>query len=255
MRIGFVGTGGITKAVVTGLCASPLEMEGIVLSPRNADVANELARLDARVRIAQSNQHVVDASDVVCIAVLPKIAPEVMRGLTFRNGQPVISFVAGLAMRELEQCIGADATPVRAVPLPTSAQRQGSTVIYPPSDAAKAIFAAIGAAVEVADETQFDAFLAVTATMASFYSVIEKEAQWLTGKGVPYASARTFLAGYHVGLSGLATSDDASFSDLARHCTTEGGINELMQRTLDAQGVFEQFGAGLDAVWKRLETK
>jgi pyrroline-5-carboxylate reductase len=255
MRIGFVGTGSITQAVVTGLCNSDFGATKIALSPRNAEIAEALARLDDRVRVCASNQEVVDASDVVCIAVLPNVAQDVLKALAFRSGQTVISFVAGVTMPMLASCIADGVTRVRAIPLPATALGCGSTAIHPANVEAKRIFSAIGAAVEVDDETQFDAFLAATATMSTFYSMVDAQTQWLANKGVSYDNARTFMAGHYAGLMKLAMSGGESFAELAQHCTTQGGINELMQKTLDEQGVFDKFGTALDVVWKRLETK
>ncbi|WP_250454428.1 pyrroline-5-carboxylate reductase [Caballeronia sp. ATUFL_M2_KS44] len=252
-RLGFIGTGAITKAVVTGLCQSSFHLTSVVLSPRNAQVAASLASIDERVSVGASNQDVVDRSDVVCIAVLPKLAPDAVNALKFSPRQTVISFVAGWPLDEVKRAVDADVGIARAIPLPATAQGNGSTVIYPPNEHAAAMFASIGAAVEVTDETQFDAFSAITATMASYYAFMEVQAQWLAQHGVPYEKARTFLAGYHDGLGRLALSGDDAFTELARECTTEGGINELMHRTLEKEGVFRQYGAALDAVWKRLE--
>ena len=43
MRVGFVGTGAITEAIVRGMKGSALASWPVVLSPRNAEVARGLA--------------------------------------------------------------------------------------------------------------------------------------------------------------------------------------------------------------------
>ena len=55
MTLGFVGTGHITVAMVEGLCAAPLPVERIVVSPRNAANAARLARRFANVTVARDN--------------------------------------------------------------------------------------------------------------------------------------------------------------------------------------------------------
>jgi pyrroline-5-carboxylate reductase len=252
MRIGFVGTGSITKAVVTGLCRSKLVFEGISLSPRNAKVADMLASTDTRIRVCSNNQQVVDTSDVVCIGVLPEVAPSVIEELKLRSDQTVISFVAGLKFEQLIGLLGNEVAVARAIPLPATAIGSGSTAIYPPNEIASTIFSAIGSAVAVTEEQQFDAFSAVTATMSSYYTLIEEQAQWLTKRGIPYDDARKFLAQYYIG---LASPTGTPFSQLAKDHSTPGGINELMHDKLGAEGVFNQFGTALDVVWKRLESK
>lgn len=83
IRIGFVGTGTITTAVVTGLCgaedASDLQ---ITVSPRNQEKAAALlAQFPAQVSIGKDNQEVLDRSDIVCIAVTPVQAPQTLSAL------------------------------------------------------------------------------------------------------------------------------------------------------------------------------
>ncbi|MFM0048185.1 pyrroline-5-carboxylate reductase [Caballeronia grimmiae] len=251
MRIGFIGSGGITRAVVTGLCEGGAKHE-ISLSPRNAEVAAQLSQLDDRVRVRESNQQVVDASDVVCIAVVPNIAEAVLQALTFRADQTVISFVAGLTVERLKRCLRSDRAIVRAIPLPATAHGSGSTVVYPRNAQAKAIFDAIGTTVEVTEEAQFDLFAVATATMSTYYGFVEAQAKWLAERGVPSEGARAFLAGYYSGLARLAQVGNDSFSELAKQCTTEGGINELMQQKLQSEGFFDQVGSAMDAVEKRL---
>ncbi|KIG01631.1 pyrroline-5-carboxylate reductase [Caballeronia concitans] len=252
MRIGFIGSGSITRAVVTGLCHGDAKHD-IWLSPRNAEVAAQLAQLDDRVRVGESNQQVVDASDVVCVAVVPDVADEVLQALNFRADQIVISFVAGVTIRRLKRCIGERVSIVRAIPLPATAHGSGSTVIYPRNAQATELFDAIGATVEVTEESQFDLFSVATATMSTYYSFVEAQAKWLAQRGVPYDGARTFLAGYYSGLAKLAQVSDDSFTELARQCTTEGGINELMHDKLQSEGFFDQVGRAMDAVEKRLK--
>src|SRR4051812_6890899 len=55
MRIGFIGTGRIAEAVVTGLCTSAAPPDEVLLSPRNAAIAQRLAMRFPIVQIAANN--------------------------------------------------------------------------------------------------------------------------------------------------------------------------------------------------------
>jgi len=68
MKLGFVGTGSMTSAMVTGLRSSALESPSIFLSPRNSIVAVELAGLFPHVSITASNQDVLDQCETVVLA-------------------------------------------------------------------------------------------------------------------------------------------------------------------------------------------
>jgi pyrroline-5-carboxylate reductase len=253
MRIGFVGTGTITRAIVTGLLHVDAPFEHIYLSPRNTDIASKLAGLDRRILVCGTNQEVLDASDIVCLAVVPQIAAEVLDALNFEDRHHVISFIAGVSISDLEQMVGKAHATIRAVPLPAVAAARGSTAICPPDEVTRQLFSYLGTPVEVADESKFDALSAVTATMASFYAVLETQAQWLVAQGIDYNSARAYLAGYSVGLAHETTNSDKPFSALVRDSMTPGGINEQLHGELSGKGAYAYYSEALDNVLRRVE--
>ncbi|MEM5295584.1 pyrroline-5-carboxylate reductase [Burkholderia sp. JPY481] len=252
MRLGFIGTGTITKAVVTGLCRFGVSFDRISLSPRNPVMAAGLAARDERIHVCVSNQEVLEASDVVCLAVVPQIAVEVLGELEFDTRHHVVSFIAGVSLAELRRLIPAAGGVARAVPLPAVAEGKGSTAICPSDDIAKSIFSALGQAVEVDDERKFDALSAVTATMASFYAVLETQAAWLVQQGVGYAAARAFLSGCCLGLAHDAVRTEQPFSALVTQSMTPGGINEQLHSELSRRGAYDLYEEALDGVLRRI---
>ena len=95
-RFGFIGTGTITEAIVTGMLAGEGPAPEIIVSPRSAATAARLAALSSTVLVARDNQHVVDAAEMVFLAVRPNVAEDVVRALRFRAGQRIVSLVATL---------------------------------------------------------------------------------------------------------------------------------------------------------------
>ncbi|SFT83278.1 pyrroline-5-carboxylate reductase [Paraburkholderia aspalathi] len=244
MRLGFIGTGTITRAVVTGLLRFGVTFDHLSLSPRNAEIATGLADLDGRVRVCANNQEVLETSDVVCLAVVPQIATDVLGELRFDSRHHVISFIAGISIDEVHRLVRTVSKVVRAIPLPAVAEGKGSTATCPPDGVAKSIFSALGEAVEVDDEGKFDALSAVTGTMASFYAVLESQASWLVQEGLEYDAARAFLSGYCIGLAHDAAQTKEPLSAMVKHCMTPGGINEQVHTELSRQG-------GIRAVQRR----
>ena len=78
MKLGFIGTGALTSAIVTGLKSDPDNSVSILLSPRNEDIAASLASRYRDVRVAPDNQAVLDACDTVMLAVRPQLAHDVL---------------------------------------------------------------------------------------------------------------------------------------------------------------------------------
>lgn len=252
MRLGFIGCGTITAAIVTGLNSSGHEA-AIVVSPRNAAVAAGLGRRFANVTVAATNQGVLDACDVAVLAVRPQILAAVVAELRFRPDHQVISLVALTSLAYLRAAAAPAAVVTRAVPMPMVARRQGPTAVYPATALAKGIFDALGSTIELTDEKLFDAFTAETALMASYFRFVDTAAKWLTGQGVGAEQADRYVRQLFWGLAGTAmASPERSLGELVDEHQTRGGINEQVRTHLDGKGVFTELGNALDAVQARL---
>ena len=91
MRIGVLGTGTIATAVVHGIAGDGHQ---IVVSERSAENTSLLAAAYDEVSIA-GNQSVLDQSDVVFLGLMAEVAEKMLPGLSFREDQRVVSFMAG----------------------------------------------------------------------------------------------------------------------------------------------------------------
>lgn len=255
MKIGFIGTGVITEAIVTGLLKAEFPVAGIVVSPRSKATAGRLAALSPLVRIAKDNQEVVNDSDVVFLALRLQVAEEIVRSLSFAPGKIVASLIATVPIPVLRKWIGADLEISRAVPLPFVADLNGVTVVHPGSDILTDIFAALGAVTNCETIDEFDAFAAAGALMGTYFGFSEICAQWLGAAGVPYDKARAYLAPFFYGLAGSAVGTPAkSFEDLRIGHTTAGGLNDQLFERFREEGGLQALKAALDAVAERLDT-
>jgi pyrroline-5-carboxylate reductase len=254
VRLGFVGTGAITSAIVTGLNAAGLGGDTILVSPRNADTAAALAAKFPSVTVAASNQAVLDGCDVVMLAVRPQVAGEVLSALKFRIDHRIISLMAITPLEQVRAMVAPAQTVTRAVPLPLVADRCGPTPIFPPDQVAAAIFNRLGTAIEATSADQFIAFSTATATMAPYFTFAEEIAAWLTRHEVPAADARRYVGTVFQGLGNIAaTTQEHSLAALAGEFATRGGINEQVVAHMKARGAFDALSEGLDAVLERMK--
>jgi pyrroline-5-carboxylate reductase len=253
VRLGFVGTGAITSAIVRGLCAPPALACRISLSPRNASVAARLAaQFSDEVAVAASNQDVLDRSDVVFIAVRPQVADEVLRSLKFRPDHRVISLVAAMSKDDVTRRVRPAASVVCAVPLPTVAARIGPTAIFPADPVAEALFDRLGLALPIANEDQFQALWASTAVIATFFESLDSICSWLVDHAVPAARARDYVAMMFHGLVDAAQQTGVPFAELSDEFATKGGLNEQYLAQLRKAGVFDACPMALDAILARI---
>lgn len=255
MIYGFIGTGTISEAIVVGMMASPLPIAKVVLSPRNAEVARKLADRFDRVEVAASNQAVVDASDMLVLAVRLQIAEEVLRNLSFPAEKKVVSIIAATSHEKLAAWTGLPAdTLVRAIPLPFVADREGVTAVFPPDSEAEKLFGALGSAVACATKHEFDLLAAASSTMGTYFGILERLTEWLVGQGMDEGKAYSYLTPLFGSLAHVATrSPEAEFARLRHEFSTKGGLNEQVFSDFESRGGSVALSRALDRVLERIE--
>jgi pyrroline-5-carboxylate reductase len=253
MTMGFVGTGTITEAVVTGLGKTAFRDTPIVLSPRSASVAARLAAANRNVSIALGNQDVLDRSDLVFVAVRPQIAEEVIRSLRFRPGHHVISFVAATPMDQLLAWIDQPVRLSLAIPLPFIADLQGATAIYPPDEVSHALFSALGTAIQVENRPEFELLAVASCLIATYFGILDATSTWLQSQGLSRTAGDAYLRQLFSGLAHAARSKPvASFDELIGEHSTKGGLNEQVLEDFRDFGGAVALQKALDRVLARI---
>ncbi len=252
MSLGIVGVGGLSFAIVSGLCESPGFMEDVVLSPRNAEKAAELARKYGQVRVAASNQEVLDACDTILVTVLPKNVEEVLRELRFRPDHHAIHVAAAMRLERVMPLFAPATRVARGVPLPFAARRIGPTVLFGADERISGLFAHVGEVVNVATERELEILATITALMVPYYGLVKELVDWGAGKGLDAADGIRYTASMYEALSVLmrerCTPDMEAF--LAEN-TTPGGMNEYSLGHIRERGGYAPWVESLETVGKK----
>ncbi|AYM59751.1 pyrroline-5-carboxylate reductase [Agrobacterium fabrum] len=253
-KIGFIGTGAITDAMVRGLLAKPAAVPHVMVSQRSADIPARLAADFPQVIISGDNQMIVDGCDTVMLAIRPQIAEEVIRPLRFRDGQKVISVVAATSRDALLDWIGADVRLAQAIPLPFVARRKGVTAIYPADTDTAAIFNVLGNAVECTTKAEYDLLAAASALMATYFGIMQTTTEWLAENGLPEDKARAYVTPLFAGLSEVAllSGGKTDFTEMSREFATKGGLNEQVMQDFDRNGGSNALKEALSRVMERI---
>lgn len=252
MTYGFIGTGTITEAIITGMMVSPLAGERIVVSPRSHAVARSLAERYPNVSVADSNQAVAEAADVLILAIRPQVAGEVLASLAIPPKTKIISLVAATSHATLAAWTGHDAGGiVRAIPLPFVAEREGVTAVFPADPQAERLFNAVGAAAVCGTQDEFDLFAVTSALMGTYFGLLERLSDWLTARGMTDKQAREALVPLFGSLARVARGSSASFADLRAAHSTRGGLNEQVFVDFEALGGRDALFNALDRVHLR----
>ncbi|PRY21914.1 pyrroline-5-carboxylate reductase [Aliiruegeria haliotis] len=254
MRLGFIGTGVITEAIISGLLRTESDVTGFLVSERNRSISARLAKASDRVRICPENQEIVDQSDLVVLAVRPQDAKAVLSPLRFAEGQHVCSLIATVEAETLEEWVGTPLRAFRAIPLPSVAALRGVTALYPEDPVGVRIFAPLGSAVGARNLDEFDAFATASSLMGTYFGVLETATDWLCDSGIEPETAQKYLAPVFLGLALTANeADGTSFATLREEHSTPGGLNEQVFATFAANGGTDALRGALDAVGARVK--
>lgn len=252
--LGFIGTGTLTSALVTGFCERAGETPyPIVLSPRSREKADRLkAAYPDRVEVARSMQEVVDRSDWVMLAVLPGAGEEVCRSLRFRPEQKVVNFMSDKALPQIRAWIGETAVLVHMVPLTFNAFCDGPIVLSPPQPEAAEIFGHIGRVLQLEERYHAAVLAAVTGCVAPFFTLMDTLSQWSAAQGVPEDLAARYAAQFFGAVCQEAAELDAAGLHRMASTATPGGINYLVKDFLTQREGFQMWAQAMEPALERL---
>ncbi len=252
--LGFIGTGTLTTALVTGFCARASQTPyPIVLSPRSKENAAKLkAAYPDRVEVAESMQEVVDRSDWVMLAVLPGAGEEVCRSLRFRPDHKVINFMSDKTLPQIRAWIGETAVLAHMVPLTFNAFCDGPIVLSPPNPEAAEIFGHIGRVLQLEERYHAAVLAAVTGCVAPFFTLMDTLSQWAASQGVPEDLAARYVTGFFGAVCQEAAGLDAAGLHRMADTATPGGINYMVKDYLTQREGFQMWAEAMEPAIQRL---
>ena len=253
MKLGFIGTGKITYSVVTGICSSKIKFNEILVSPRNLATARKLAKYHKKVKIAKSNDEIVNSCNWIFLAVTPTVGQNLIKKLQFKSNQTVISFISTITLPQLKKMIKAKATIVRAIPLPPISIKKGPVPIFPPNKKIKSFFNKLGTTVEIKNENLSKNFWSTSGMMAPFYELLNTMANWLVKKGVKKENAQKYITSLFLALSEDAVvNSKKDLKYLVKESQTPKGLNEQGVNELRKLGFYKSTEKTLNSILKRL---
>jgi pyrroline-5-carboxylate reductase len=253
MKLGFIGTGKITSAVVTGICTSKISFQKILISSRNKNTAQKLKKRFKKVDIANSNQDIVDKCNWIFLAVTPKVGEKIIPKLQFKNNQKIISFISTINLIQLKKFINKKIKIVRAIPLPPISIGKGPVPIYPPDKQVKFFFDKIGTTIEIKSEKSSNNFWSTSGMMAPFYEMLKVQADWLVKRGIAREQAQKYITSLFVALSeDSANNSKKHLKHLVAESQTPGGLNEQGVKELRKSGFYKSLEKSLNSILKRL---
>ena len=254
MKIGFIGTGHITKSVINGILSSKLKIKKILISKRSNKISTALKKKSKKIAILNDNQEIINKSNWVFLAVTPEVGHKILPKLKFKKNQTIISFISTIKMRDLKNYVKVNSKIVRAIPLPPISIRKGPVPIFPPNKKVKQFFDYLGTTVEINKENLSLNFWSTSSMMAPFYELLQTLSSWLNSKGINKMDAQKYITSLFIALSEDAkVNAKKDLKILVKNSQTPRGLNEQAVNELRKSGFFKSLNITTNSVLKRLK--
>lgn len=248
-RLGFLGTGAIAEAMVRGLDGAGYD---ILVSERNAETAQRLARDVAGVSVA-TNDEVVARSDIVIACLMADTAERVLPDLPFRTGHKVISVMADMPRDRLAALVPDVSDLSLAIPLRSVATGGCPMPVWPDTGSVRAVFGERNPVIGVESEAALNAHFGACALSLPVMALLRTGIDWLAAQTGDRAAAETYVTAMFGAYFAAMRKDgsgevDALMADLG----TEGGLNDSLRNTMAQAGAPDALMGGLDGLRERL---
>jgi len=253
MKLGFIGTGKIASAVITGICNSQISYKKIIISHRNKSIALSLKKKFKKITISKDNQEIVNSSDWIFLSVTPTVGKKIIKDLKFKSTQTIISFISTITLAQLKKAIKVKAKIIKAIPLPPISLKKGPVPICPPNKKVKDFFNKIGTTVEIKNEKSSINFWATSGMMAPFYELLRVMTDWLVKRGVKQNNAQKYVTSLFLALSEDAVvNSKKDLKYLVKESQTPKGLNEQGVNELRKAGFYKSLENTLNSIHRRL---
>lgn len=239
MRIGVIGTGTISSAVVESIAQDGHQ---ICVSERSTANSTRLAAQYDCISVA-ANQAVLDQSDTIFVALMPDTAAEILGALSFHARHRVISFMAGVSMDALSSLTAPARAEAVMLPFPNIAQKGSPVLVRGNTGIIKTLFGGRNSIVEIANDADLAAYLCAQAVLSPAVQMVSDAATWLGGRVEDAHQAQEFLRTL-VGTNLLG----GECAPLLKALDTPGGYNQRLREHMVKHGMRTDIIDGLDTL-------
>lgn len=250
-RIGVLGVGHLMYHVVPGMMRADTA-PNITLSPRSGERAQALsARFD--LPIATNNAALVEASDILIVAVRPFQVEEVISNLPWRADQTILSFAATVPIAAFTPHVNG-AQVVLGMPVVAAEFGESLSCIFPDDPACRALLEPCGSVIALAREEDFAAASVFGAYYGWTQALIKHASGWLAGQGLSEDTARALVAGMtKAGASSVLERSDTPLASLIDELCLPGSLTGEGVEILEGDEAFQPWNAAFETIFERIK--
>ncbi|MBY6035869.1 pyrroline-5-carboxylate reductase [Fictibacillus nanhaiensis] len=263
-HITFIGAGSMAEAMISGFIYKAGISPDRITAANHTNVKRRIELIDKYQICAESIEDVsFQHSDVIILAVKPKQAEEVLQQLRphLRNHHIILSVLAGISTRFIEEIISKELPVIRIMPNTSSMIGESITGISAGKfvrnddlDLAQELSKAIGR-VKIISEKQMDVFTGIAGSgPAYFYYLLEHMEDVAVQNGLDRELAREIAAQTLYGASKMVMESSDSPAELRKKVTSPNGTTAAGLHALDKYGGGRAIEAAVENAAKRSKT-
>ncbi|WP_262316055.1 pyrroline-5-carboxylate reductase [Lacticaseibacillus parakribbianus] len=257
MKIGFIGAGNMAQAIIDGLIKTGTVAAADIVIHGGTPAHYEAYAATSGVATAPDNASVVAQSDVVVLAVKPRLASDIIAEIhapLFDRRPVLVSLMTGVSILQIEGYLGTKDYPlVRTMPNLNVAIGAGMTAYaanpaaQPALAAVVGLFKALGETIPLA-EAHFSTFVALAGSSPAFvYLFIDALSRAGVKYGLTKAEATKIAAQAVLGSGAMVLQSPDSPFDLIDKVSSPGGTTVAGLLAMEAAGFMGAVVTGVDA--------
>jgi pyrroline-5-carboxylate reductase len=259
VTIGVIGTGNMGSALVRGWSRVSAPGARLLVWDKIPSAVQRLGECEGVVP-ADSPAQLVAEAEFVVVVVKPKDAEELLRSIAplFREGQTVISSMAGVELEQIRRASGP--RPVLFRVMPNLGVEVGAGMVAVSAEPGADpdvqqrvvdLFAALGSAV-VVPESMLDTVTAVSGTGPALLALaMEGLEDGGVAAGLPRSSARVFARAAMLGAARMLVAGDGPAEELLRRLELPSDALRAGVGVLEERGVRAAFMEAVEAAARR----
>ena len=254
MKLGFVGVGKIATSVIEGIFKAKINVNEIILSPKNRKNSKFLQNKFKKIKIAKNNQEVLDKSNWVVLSVTPKIGKQILKNLKFKKNHIILNFMSTIHNSELKKIIFPAKQIFKIAPLPMIKYNLGPIIIYPKNKIIENFFSRLGKVIATNNEKENKKLWVMTSFMATYLEIFNTAHKWFVKKGVNQNKSKEYINHLFKALNNeLLKNSNYSIDKIIKEFQTKGGINEELLKRVKKSGIFKNLDKGFNKIYNRVK--
>jgi pyrroline-5-carboxylate reductase len=254
MKLGFIGVGKIATSVIEGIFNTKINIKEIILSPKNRQNTNSLRNKFKKIKIAKSNQDVLDKSNWVVLSITPKVGKQILKKLKFKKNHIVLNFMSTIHNQELKKIIFPAKQIFKIAPLPMIKYNLGPIIVYPKNKTIEKFFNKLGKVISTSNEKENKKLWVMTSFMATYLEIFNTAHKWFVKNGINQNKSKEYINYLFRALNNeLLKNSNYSIDKMVKEFQTKGGINEELLMRAKKSGIFKNLNKGFDKIYIRVK--